>query len=116
MLEINPFSHTSHSQISIGGWGRCDISLVSLNFDKIFVIRLTLYWCCLCISGGDSFDNYGKPAVDRISLPTAPRAALGPKVSLDKVPTQPPFTAYLGNLPYDVNEEDIERFFKDLKV
>ena len=30
MLEIIPSSQTCHSQISIRGWGRCDISLVNI--------------------------------------------------------------------------------------
>ena len=45
--------------------------------------------------------------IDRSILPTAPRAARGPDVDMSQVPDVPPFTAFLGNLPYDVEEEDI---------
>ncbi|KAJ3240217.1 hypothetical protein HDU81_004354 [Chytriomyces hyalinus] len=31
-------------------------------------------------------------------------------------PTQPPYNAYIGNLSYEINENDIESLFKDLKV
>jgi translation initiation factor 4B len=53
---------------------------------------------------------------DKVVLPTAPKAARGPDVDLSKVPTCPPYTAFLGNLPYDVSEDDIELFFRQLKV
>ena len=66
----------------------------------------------------DSYEAYSKPAkvVNRAALPTAPRAARGPNIDLDTVPTDPPFTAFLGNLPFDVSEEEIERFFQGLEV
>ena len=51
-----------------------------------------------------------------MSLPTAPRAARGPDVDMSRVPTEPPFTAFMGNLPFDVEEVEIERFFHGLKV
>ena len=51
-----------------------------------------------------------------MSLPTAPRAARGPDVDMSRVPTDPPFTAFMGNLPFDVEEIEIERFFHGLKV
>jgi translation initiation factor 4B len=35
---------------------------------------------------------------------------------MDKLPSKPPYTAFIGNLPYDVNEEDIEFFFKNISV
>ena len=54
--------------------------------------------------------------IDRSALPTAPRAARGPDVDMNKVPTNPPFTAFLGNLSYDANEEEIEKFFRGLTV
>ena len=38
-------------------------------------------------------------------LPTAPRAACGPDVSDDRIPREPPFTAYIANLSYDVDTE-----------
>jgi RNA recognition motif. (a.k.a. RRM, RBD, or RNP domain) len=32
------------------------------------------------------------------------------------IPTKPPFTAHLGNLPFDAKESDIEDYFKDCSV
>ena len=66
----------------------------------------------------DSYE-YGapsKPNIDRSILPTAPRAARGPDVDMNKIPSKPPYTAFLGNLPYDISEEDIEGFFRGLEV
>ncbi|XP_015908013.1 eukaryotic translation initiation factor 4B isoform X2 [Parasteatoda tepidariorum] len=53
---------------------------------------------------------------EKLVLPTAPKAARGPDFDLSKVPTSPPFTAFLGNLPYDVQEDDIVTFFRQLQV
>lgn len=55
-------------------------------------------------------------AYDRISLPSAPRAARGPDIDFSKLPKEPPFTAFLGNLPYVVDKEDILQFFQGIKV
>lgn len=33
-----------------------------------------------------------------------------------KVPKEPPFTAYLSNLPYDVEEDEVSEIFKGLKI
>ncbi len=52
----------------------------------------------------------------KVSLPTAPRASRGPDVDLTRVPKDPPYTAFMGNLPFDVDESEIERFFHGLKV
>ena len=35
---------------------------------------------------------------------------------MKNLPTAPPYTAFLGNLAFDVEEEDITEFFGDLKV
>ena len=59
-------------------------------------------------------DRYAAP--ERLVLPTAPRNARGPDVDPDKIPHNPPFTAYIASLPFEVTEEDIERFFNDLRV
>ncbi|XP_074661881.1 uncharacterized protein LOC141914556 isoform X2 [Tubulanus polymorphus] len=69
--------------------------------------------------GGESMDmDYGisRPTVNRALLPSAPKSALGPTVDMAKVPTKPPFTAFLGNLPYDVDEESIHKFFSKFEV
>uniref|UniRef100_K1QDY6 Eukaryotic translation initiation factor 4B n=1 Tax=Magallana gigas TaxID=29159 RepID=K1QDY6_MAGGI len=54
--------------------------------------------------------------IDRSKLPTAPKAARGPDVDLGRIPNQPPYTAFIGNLPYEATEDLIENFFKNLKV
>lgn len=65
----------------------------------------------------DEGSNYGAPfAIDKSTLPTAPKATREPTINLEKVPTQPPFTAFVGNLSYDVNEESLASFFNTLKV
>ncbi|XP_034941409.1 eukaryotic translation initiation factor 4B-like [Chelonus insularis] len=51
-----------------------------------------------------------------VVLPTAPRAARGPGVDEENIPTNPPYVAYISNLPYDVVEEDLTEFFQDLEV
>ncbi|XP_075915007.1 eukaryotic translation initiation factor 4B isoform X2 [Petromyzon marinus] len=61
-------------------------------------------------------DGVYKPSVDRALLPTAPRAARAPSVDMARLPAKPPYTAFLGNLPYDVTEESIFKFFTGLKV
>ena len=57
-----------------------------------------------------------KPAIDRSKLPTAPKAARGPDVDMNKVPSEPPFTAFIGNLAYETTEDNIYDFFKKLNV
>lgn len=49
-------------------------------------------------------------------LPTAPKAARGLEEYSDKISQLPPYIAYLSNLPYDVDEEEIAEFFGNLKV
>lgn len=53
---------------------------------------------------------------DRSTLPTAPKAALGPKVDLSQIPRDGPFSAYVGNIPYDAKESDLAAFFQKLDV
>ena len=66
--------------------------------------------------GGVSTEKKLRAAMDRASLPTAPRAARGPDVDTTKIPEGPPYTAFLGNLSYDVDREDILEFFGNNKV
>lgn len=54
--------------------------------------------------------------IDRSKLPTAPKAARGPDIDLGRIPNQPPYTAFIGNLPYDSTEDLIANFFQNLKV
>ena len=66
--------------------------------------------------GGISTDNKRRAVIDRASLPTAPRASRGPDIDVTKVPEGPPYTAFLGNLSYDVDRDDIIEFFGNKKV
>uniref|UniRef100_A0A2K6K372 Eukaryotic translation initiation factor 4B n=1 Tax=Rhinopithecus bieti TaxID=61621 RepID=A0A2K6K372_RHIBE len=54
--------------------------------------------------------------LDRSILPTAPRAAREPNIDWSRLPKSPPYTAFLGNLPYDVTEESIKEFFRGLNI
>ena len=49
--------------------------------------------------------GYGSSKPEAFVLPTAPRAARGPDMSDDRIPREPPFTAYIANLSYDVDNE-----------
>lgn len=49
------------------------------------------------------------------ALPAAPRAARVADID-EKIPKNPPFVAYLSNLSYEVEENDISEFFKELSV
>uniref|UniRef100_A0A8C2GBE3 Eukaryotic translation initiation factor 4B n=1 Tax=Cyprinus carpio TaxID=7962 RepID=A0A8C2GBE3_CYPCA len=61
-------------------------------------------------------DTYRAPPIDRSILPTAPRAAREPNIDRSRLPRGPPYTAFLGNLPYDVSEESIQDFFRGLAI
>lgn len=61
-------------------------------------------------------DNYRAPPIDRSILPTAPRSAREPNIDRSRLPRSPPYTAFLGNLPYDVTEDSIKDFFRGLAV
>ena len=51
-----------------------------------------------------------------VVLPTAPRAALGPGIDDERIPHRPPYTAYIANLPYDVEEEEIVETFEKARL
>ncbi|XP_053499235.1 eukaryotic translation initiation factor 4Ba isoform X1 [Ictalurus furcatus] len=61
-------------------------------------------------------DVYRAPPIDRSILPTAPRAAREPNIDRSRLPRCPPYTAFLGNLPYDVTEDSIKSFFHGLNI
>uniref|UniRef100_A0A8C9FG69 Eukaryotic translation initiation factor 4B n=1 Tax=Pavo cristatus TaxID=9049 RepID=A0A8C9FG69_PAVCR len=61
-------------------------------------------------------DVYRAPLIDRSLLPTAPRAAREPNIDRSRLPKCPPYTAFLGNLPYDVTEDSIKDFFRGLNI
>ncbi|XP_055616616.1 eukaryotic translation initiation factor 4B-like [Toxorhynchites rutilus septentrionalis] len=49
-----------------------------------------------------------------IALPTAPRATR--LLNDDTIPHNPPYSAYISNLPYDLNENDLYDFFQDMEI
>ncbi|KOX68213.1 Eukaryotic translation initiation factor 4B [Melipona quadrifasciata] len=51
-----------------------------------------------------------------VILPTAPRAARGPRVADEDIPSNPPYVAYLSNLPYEVDEVYLTEFFSNMKI
>ena len=53
---------------------------------------------------------------EKLVLPTAPRAARGSDVDESRIPANAPYTAYIANLPYDIETEDVIRFFHGLSV
>lgn len=55
-------------------------------------------------------------AKERIVLPSAPRAARGPAYDDTMIPRVAPFTVHLGNISYDIGEEDVYDFFGSLKI
>lgn len=61
----------------------------------------------------DGFDAR-KPV--NVVLPTAPKASRDYDDFSEKVPKDPPYIAYLSNLPYDVDEDEIAAFFKNMRV
>ena len=65
----------------------------------------------------DDTDFDRPPArAEKIILPSAPRSSLGPNISDDRIPREPPFTVFLANLSYDIVDDDVFNFFGDLKV
>ncbi|KAL1791669.1 eukaryotic translation initiation factor 4B, partial [Sigmodon hispidus] len=61
-------------------------------------------------------DVYRAPPIDCFILPTAPRAAREPNTNRSHLPKSIPYTAFLGNLPYDVTEDSIKEFFRGLNI
>ncbi|KAM7324806.1 hypothetical protein ACRRTK_017111 [Alexandromys fortis] len=61
-------------------------------------------------------DVHRAPPIDRSILPTAPQAAREPNIYWSCLPKSPPYTAFLGNLPYDVTEDSTKEFFRGLNI
>uniref|UniRef100_A0A8C4NCA2 RRM domain-containing protein n=1 Tax=Eptatretus burgeri TaxID=7764 RepID=A0A8C4NCA2_EPTBU len=61
-------------------------------------------------------ESISRQIIDRSQLPTAPREVYRPSIDKGRLPSRPPYTAFLGNLPYDVTEECIFTFFTGLKL
>lgn len=52
--------------------------------------------------------------VDMSNLPTAPRSAVD--IDYTNVPENPPFVAYVSNLSFEIDDEQLGRIFADLNV
>ncbi|VEN46562.1 unnamed protein product [Callosobruchus maculatus] len=74
--------------------------------------KLTSMVCFSC----NVSDLYETRKAVNVVLPTAPKASRDYEDISDKVPKEPPFCAYISNLPYDVDEEEITEFFKDMRI
>ncbi|KAB0800526.1 hypothetical protein PPYR_06266 [Photinus pyralis] len=64
----------------------------------------------------DNYDQYESRPKDNVILPTAPKSARGFDEFSERIPQNPPFNAYITNLPYDVRDEEIAEFFGGLKI
>ncbi|XP_058798814.1 eukaryotic translation initiation factor 4B-like [Phymastichus coffea] len=64
----------------------------------------------------DDYGGYTSRPKEPIVLPTAPRSARDASINEENIPTQPPFVAYISNLPYDIDDDDMLDFFKDMNV
>jgi len=53
---------------------------------------------------------------EKIVLPSAPRSVRGPAYNDAEIPKEPPFTAHIGNLSFDLDDDDVYNFFKELDV
>ncbi|XP_041458831.1 eukaryotic translation initiation factor 4B-like isoform X2 [Lytechinus variegatus] len=61
-------------------------------------------------SSSTPWGNSSTTLPERISLPTAPKSAQQVEIDKSKLPPNPPYTIYLGNLPFDCATEDIKKF------
>lgn len=92
----------------------CRAGFSSLLCDTLFHLSPSLF--TVSTSWHTEEDSYRAPPIDRSILPTAPRSAREPKIDRSRLPRSPPYTAFLGNLPYDVTEDSIKDFFRGLAV
>lgn len=70
-----------------------------------------LHTYCFVVEGFTS-----RSSKEPLILPTAPRAARGPYVVEEDIPDNPPYVAYLTNLPYEVDESYLTEFFTGTKA
>lgn len=71
------------------------------------VVTKSLSWANECED-----DDYSPPKILTYAIPTAPRSQ---RVLDDStIPTSPPFSAHISNLPYDLNETDIQEYFESV--
>uniref|UniRef100_A0A182QZN0 RRM domain-containing protein n=1 Tax=Anopheles farauti TaxID=69004 RepID=A0A182QZN0_9DIPT len=63
---------------------------------------------------GDDDDDDRVVRTQVIALPTAPRASR--ILNDDSIPQNPPFSIYVSNLPYDINEDDLYDIFENVDI
>ena len=61
-------------------------------------------------------EGYEAPRSSTVVLPTAPRAALGPGIDDERIPHRPPYSAYIANLPYDLDEHEVRETFEKARL
>ncbi|XP_076813138.1 uncharacterized protein LOC143459759 isoform X1 [Clavelina lepadiformis] len=66
------------------------------------------------VSNSIAYQSTSAPKV--ITLPTAPRASRSVEIDQSRIPQNGPYTAFVGNLAYDVDEEVLQDFFKELAI
>lgn len=91
--------------MSLGDFHGVEVVAGSVTVTK----KISSNWADDC----EEEDEYNK-RIQVISLPTAPRASR--ILSEDSVPQSPPFLAYLSNLPYDIQENDLYDFFANMTL
>jgi len=64
---------------------------------------------------GDNAGNTINIGGKTVEMPSAPKAATL-EIDITKLPPNPPFTAVLSNLPYDIEERQVWDFFGELKI
>merc|ERR1711937_678342 len=64
---------------------------------------------------GDNAGNTVNIGGKTVEMPSAPKAATL-EIDITKLPPNPPFTAVVSNLPYDIEERQVWEFFGDLKI
>jgi len=66
----------------------------------------------------EELDMFARPKkeINIAALPSAPRSARGINIDMSKIPNEPPFTAFLGNIPFDASEQEIESFFSGMQI
>ncbi|XP_050068077.1 eukaryotic translation initiation factor 4B isoform X2 [Anopheles maculipalpis] len=63
---------------------------------------------------GDDDDDDRVVRTQVIALPTAPRASR--ILNDDSIPQNPPYSIYVSNLPYDINENDLYDIFENVEI
>ncbi|GAB6032367.1 Eukaryotic translation initiation factor 4B [Chamberlinius hualienensis] len=98
--------------VSLQSFLATDNDSLQAGYNIVTAKRSNLDWAAE-VEKEDDDDYYAVSSKDQYILPSAP---LGPNIDMAKLPNSPPYTAFLGNLPFDVQDKDIVAFFKNLRV